>query len=394
MGLSFALKLFLILKYKNLLSLDSDDLNYIKSAVFLIKRGVITYHDYNEPTVFIMPLYPLFLGAMFRLLGWGLTGFQAVRIVQALLSSVTDILVYLMGRRLFDQRTALLSSFLMCFYWPNIVTPAYFLTETLFTFLLCLLVYFSLKFAEDPRPTKFIFLGVLTAAATGCRPTIALYPALLAIYMFFIYRRSGLWYAAKCLLVMTASLVLVLSPWWVRNYVEYGEFIPLTASSGNPLLQGTYVNYRQTPETQVQYGLAKNALERDRIEREAALKRIAKGFREDFRAYLKWYTIGKTVSFWGSPFYWKTFLGVDRHLVYPAHFVLLLGFGGAALLMFRKRLLKPLLPFLVIVCFNIVHCVYMAFDRYAYPLLPLLSLFSAFFLLQLWDRAKKYIPRA
>jgi len=45
--------------------------------------------------------------------------------------------------------------------------------------------------------------------------------------------------------VMFLAFVAVVSPWWIRNYREYGEFIPLAASSGNPLLQGTYVNYEQ-----------------------------------------------------------------------------------------------------------------------------------------------------
>lgn len=59
--LSLFIKLFLIFKYKNQLNLSSDDLNYIKSAVVLIKTGVFTFHNFNEPTVFVMPVYQFFL---------------------------------------------------------------------------------------------------------------------------------------------------------------------------------------------------------------------------------------------------------------------------------------------------------------------------------------------
>ena len=39
---------------------------------------------------------------------------------------------------IFDKKVALISSFLVSFYYPNIITPGYFLTENLFTPLLML----------------------------------------------------------------------------------------------------------------------------------------------------------------------------------------------------------------------------------------------------------------
>lgn len=34
--------------------------------------------------------------------------------------------------------------------------------------------------------------------------------------------------------------LIVLGPWWARNYIQFDKFIPLTAGAGNPLLLGTY----------------------------------------------------------------------------------------------------------------------------------------------------------
>ncbi len=375
-GISLAIKLILIFKYRNLLSLDSDDLNYIKSAAVLVKRGIFVFHNYNEPTVFVTPLYPLFLASIFKLFGWGLMGLQAARVAQALISCVTIWVVFLLGKRLFNLRTAVAAAFLTSFYLPNIVTTGYMLTETLFTALLCLLIYVSIVFADNPGKLRFVLLGALWAAAVLCRPTIALYPILLFVYIL-IYHRYKLSRLILYGVMMGLAFILIFMPWWVRNYNDYGQFIPLAASTGNPMLQGTYINYKQTPENIVYYKLGKNALETDKTEVKTAKRRIAEGFREDFWGYLRWYTIGKTLSMWISIFYWKAFFGIPLYKVYIFHIIILIGFIGIAAALL-KDFRRYMLPVMVIVYMNIVHCITMAFDRYAFPLLPLLSVFSAY----------------
>ena len=124
---------------------------------------------------------------------------------------------------------------------------------------------------------------------------------------------------------MAITFVIIISPWWIRNYREYGMFIPLAASSGNPMLQGTYINYEQTPENIVYYKLGKNALETNQNEVETAKKRMIEGFKNDFWRYLKWYTIDKTLLFWRTGFYWREFLGVNQYQVILFHYIILLG---------------------------------------------------------------------
>lgn len=379
--ISFFLKLYLIFAEGNNLTLFSDDLNYIKSAVALVKKGIFVFWEYNEPTVFVTPVYPFFLAGIFKLFGYEFTGFQVARIIQAVLSSITIILVFLTGKRLFNKTVALISAFMVSFYIPNIITAGYFLTETLFTTLLMLLLFLSLKFSDTQKIYEFFILGIIWGVAALCRPTIALYPVLLFLYLF-IYKKLKITRAIKLGIPMAVAFVLVMSPWWIRNYREYGMFIPLAASSGNPMLQGTYINYEQTPENIVYYELGKNSLETNQIEIEVAKKRMIEGFKKDFWRYLKWYTIDKTRYFWNYPFYWREFLGIKSSFVMLTHYILLLGFPGIIML-FRKGFSKYFLPVALMAYFNIVHCYYMAFDRYAFPLLPVLSLFSAYFILEI-----------
>lgn len=379
--ISFFIKIVLILKYQNNLTLSSDDLNYVKSAVVLIKRGTYIFHNINEPTVFVTPLYPFFLATIFKLFGYGLTGLQAARIIQAVISSVTILLIYLIGTELFNKKVGLLAAFFVSFYVPNIITVGYMLTETIFTMLLCLMIYLSLLFAKKPGYLSFTALGAIWAVASLCRPTIALFPVMLFTYLFW-EKRMKIVKMIKLGTIMFVTFAVIMSPWWIRNYLEYAEFIPLAASSGNPMLQGTYVNYEQTPENIVYYKLGKNAFETNKTEVAVAKMKMKKGFKEDFWGYLRWYTLGKTYLFWGTIFYWKHFFNISPNFVVYNHYILILtGFLGTFLLLFR-RISKYSLLILVILYFNAIHCVYMAFDRYAFPIIPLITIFSSYFILE------------
>jgi 4-amino-4-deoxy-L-arabinose transferase-like glycosyltransferase len=374
--LSFMLKMILIVRYENFLTLSSDDLNYIKSAAALVKRGIFTFHQYNEPTVFITPLYPIFLAIIFKVFGTGLPGLQAVRVIQAILSSVSIVYVFFISKELFNPKIALTASFFVAFYIPNIVTSGYILTETLFIFLFYVLLYYSLKFAEESSVVKFSFLGVLWGAASLCRPAISLFPLFLFLHVWFL-KKVEYKKIFKLAFSMVLSFAIIMLPWWIRNFREYGEFIPLAASGGNPMLQGTYIGYQQTPSNTVYYKLGGNSLETNKTEMKVAKERIIHGFREDFWGYLRWFTLGKSYYFWLTIFYWKEYFGIGQGPVLVYHYFLLTGLVGAALLLF-KRSARYMLPVSMILYFNGIHCVYMAFDRYALPVMPLVSIFCAY----------------
>lgn len=380
--ISFIIKCILILKYKNTLTLSSDDLNYIKSTVVLCEKGILTYSDINEPSVFIMPGYPFFLACIFKVFGYGLAGIQAVRLIQALLSCMTVVLIFLIARDLFDYRVAITAGLFVAFYPPNITTSGLVLTETLFTTLLYLLIYLSIKFSYNPDIFKFMALGTVWTLTLLIRPTIAFYPVFLFIYLI-LYHKVTFRNIIPYVIAMSITFITIMSPWWIRNYIEIGEFIPLAASSGNPMLQGTYVDYKQTSENTVYYKLGKNALETNRNEVETAKKRIISEFKKDFWGYLRWFTIGKTYYFWSGVFYWKEYLNISAKYVLLFHKFLLIGFVGISILLFRN-FTKYILPVSIVIYFNLIHCVYMAFDRYAFPLMPILSMFCAYVIIEIY----------
>ncbi len=389
LSVSALIRFYTVFKYGSSLTLASDDLNYIKSAAVLLEEGRLVFHQYNEPTVFIMPGYPFFLGGIFALFGTGLEGMQAVRLIQVILQVFSLYFIYRIAAYTFNMTAGIISLLLLAFYMPSITAPGFLLTESVFTFFLVLIVYVSLLYIDKPGLKKLMAIGFLTAAATLIRPTMLLYPFLFILYVIF---RKGfdIKRIIKAAAVIFSVVIVFMVPWWVRNFNEYNRFIPLSAAGGNPMLQGTYINYEQTKDNTVYYKLGETALETNDIEMAVAFERIKKGFGDNAYNYIKWYTLDKTKFFWGTVFYWKEFLGVKTGIVIIHHyFLLLLGFLGFIVQLVTKNP-RYMLPLIIMVYFNIIHCIYMAFDRYAYPMIPFLAISAAYLIAYSFSKIKGF----
>ena len=109
------------------------------------------------------PAYPLFLAVVYVVSG---RSYVAVRFVQAIIGALTSIIIYLLGKRLFNKKTGLTASLISVLYYPFILQPAYLLTEVLFTFLLVLsMTFFS--YYHINRKHLNLFMGAIFFSFLG-----------------------------------------------------------------------------------------------------------------------------------------------------------------------------------------------------------------------------------
>jgi 4-amino-4-deoxy-L-arabinose transferase-like glycosyltransferase len=84
--------------------------------------------------------------------------------------------------------------------------------------------------------------AALSGAAAGAviltQPAVTPFLALAFIALKPCFGRSRDWYRASVIAAACATLLLV--PWWVRNWVVFDAFVPLTTSSGLALWQGAH----------------------------------------------------------------------------------------------------------------------------------------------------------
>lgn len=385
---SLALKIILVLVHGTFYDYHSDDRGYLESAKILHDTGRFTYNDPSKPTVFITPALPGFLAFVMTFTGDGVALEQTVRVLQAGMITVALWLLFRIGTRLFSEKAALWAVIACTLYPPLWLVSNMIFTESLFTLAVMLLLDTAMRAEEKPTLLRAILFGLVWAAAVYIRPTIALFPGL--FFLLLLYRRKIPWLRlVRCGLVASVVFVLCLAPWWVRNYhVSGGKFIPLTQSSGNPLLLGTYpwTVPALFMEEQKTWHTTDDLWVNDRIDTEKAKERIRDGFTHHFWTYASWYTVGKFLLFWGDVFYWLPLPGVPLAVAILCHYLILIpGFLG----MWAFRRNRGAVTILVLLGYmSLVHMVYLTHSRYSVPLMPLVALFAAAYAEQALQKRK------
>lgn len=378
--------------------MDNDDVKYLRSAWTLLETGRFTYLYPERDTVFIMPGLTAVLAFFVKL--FGRYPILPFKIFQGMLMTFGLYVFFLIARRIFHAKAGLIGVGLMILYLPNIYVTNLLMTETIFAVLFLLLFYTAMYAIETKQMRYYIGGGILLGGMVLFRPTILPFPAVIfCVWLIKKYKvREMVRFGVPVILIVCAML----SPWWIRNYVLFDRFIPLTLASGNPMLQGAFIHYDQSVKATEgidYYNIIKQTrpdidLERfgkdeivtDAVEREMVNIRFREAMMKDPGPYIKWYTLGKTYENFKQPFLWKALFGVSlrRNVVY--HWILLLS-GIAGFLLFALLQRKQKKPYfwmllLSVLYFNGSHLPFYCFARYVYPIMPLVIMCSAYLLYQ------------
>lgn len=180
------------------------------------------------------PGYPFFLLVLYVVFGHGAI---AVMLAQSLLGALTCVIVYLIGWEWSGRRLGALAASL-CIVDPEFLHwTGRFLTETLFTCLVALLVLLCIRLPRSRGWTPTAVTGLVLGYATLVRPNLLLLVPFLVAYFLFCCEgalRRRLLFA----LLPPALCVLVLLPWTIRNYRVLGELVPVATIGGLALYAG------------------------------------------------------------------------------------------------------------------------------------------------------------
>jgi hypothetical protein len=201
---------------------DHDSRLYLRLAGSLLD-------SFSFPSIFRTPVYPSFIAFIYSLFG---KYPQALLIFQYLLDSLTAIFVVLIFSRMFqNSRYSYLAGFIyavnpFAIFYSNMI-----LTETLFTLVLAVSVYYFIIFLQT-QERKFIFLSsLLLGAATLCRPISIYLPLFLLPFIFVAGHKFRYKLKAGAAFLIISYMVLI--PWYMRNYNEYGRWTLSTVSDLN-----------------------------------------------------------------------------------------------------------------------------------------------------------------
>jgi len=362
---------------------DNDDVKFIRSAWILADTGNYTYHTPPTATVFMMPGLSFVLAFFVTIFG-KFGGLTAFRVFQAIVQTGSLFLVFLIARKLFNSKVGLVAIIISVLsiadYWvSNLI-----LTETIFKFFILCLVYFSIYALEEQKSKYYVLGGVVLGLATLFRPTIATFP--IVILYIWLLRKYKFKTMLKYTAIVAAVFCLVLSPWWVRNYSIFHKFIPLTLATGNPTLQGTYINYDQSSAktdglNYAQFQYPGTEIGNNEVEMQIVKYRLTNLVPKQPLEFLAWYTVGKANHQINYPFFWSPkFLGVNSVMagLWHALTLLLSIIGGIIFYLNKKRNKIGTLAIATIVYFIVIYLPFFTMGRYFYPAMPFVIIFAAY----------------
>lgn len=210
-----------------------------------VARGLLSGRGFSSPfpslqsSAIMPPVYPLVVAAIFALFGvHTLASVLATLGLNALLSSLACIPVYLMARRSFGERVALWAGWAWSFSPYGIYFSAEWAWSTQVLLLsLCWLLYLSQDLERSSSLKLWAGFALLTGFATLTEPVVlTIAPWLVVISAVRLARAGKSWLlpAVLAAVVLTATLM----PWIARNYVVFHRFIPMRDSMGLELKLG------------------------------------------------------------------------------------------------------------------------------------------------------------
>ncbi|MBM3322392.1 tetratricopeptide repeat protein [candidate division WOR-3 bacterium] len=204
--------------------------------------AVAAGREFIADAFFRAPLYPYFLGLVYRLLGPDLF---AVRIVQAIIGSLSAGFTYLLARRVLtwkrldstaNRSAARVAGFTFAAYPLAIYFDGELLIAGLLVFLLLVGLWLLVRCHDLDR--RWYLPGLLFGLAALARPNVLAFLAVLPVWLYLEYRRR----AWSRLAWVWGAAALVILPVTLRNYVVSRTFVPIAWQAGTNFYIGNNPN--------------------------------------------------------------------------------------------------------------------------------------------------------
>jgi len=344
-------------------------------------------HDYAIARV--GPLYQYFLAGTYKIFGHH---YAPVWILQALLHALSAWLVYLTALLILrssekKKTIGLWAAAIFGFYPDLIEISAMVMSETLYLFLLCLLLYifFRYRYMEQKNYWLAAGLSLISGLAALARPTVLLF---IPVVVFYFYRKK-LWRQGILFLIILAA---VFTPWTIRNYGVYHEFMPFGAAGNFNFWIGNYHNGNgeQEPTDEQRQFAATEEVKNINSESLARFKTFLRDYPAEFLKLTvlrvsKYFSVARPMGFW----FYQTGLGQMIFVFSSALascFLFVLGVGGIINSLFlKKETEREALWYLSAFGLTVSLLIFVTVveTRYRFQIYPALAIFAAYFLVAL-----------
>jgi hypothetical protein len=207
-------------------------LNNLETNKILSVRSV---NDIPVPNIFMPPLYPLFLYIIKIFFNNLETFLKATFIVQFVLSVITIFLSFKIFLELFSKNISHIGAFAFAVFPLNVFAVSQISSITLQLFLLNFFLLSYIRLFKKIDLINVIIFSISSGLLILLRGEFFLFVFLSLIYLQIKQKQIFK------ILFTTTLIILIISPYLYRNYVNFGV-ITITKSSGYNLLKGNHPN--------------------------------------------------------------------------------------------------------------------------------------------------------
>jgi hypothetical protein len=184
------------------------------------------------------PGYPMFLAAVYATFG---RSFPLVAAVQGVLNAFAVLAVFLFGYRVFGFSTGFLGGLLVAVSPHIAATSNLILADAISSIPILLAFVVVLPVVQSQSSPRAEIIRVCLAAfllgvGVWLRPNVVLLGPFAAVFVFFLLGRNRR--ALALASVVALGPLLVVSPITLRNWLVFGEFVPVSINGGITLWQG------------------------------------------------------------------------------------------------------------------------------------------------------------
>lgn len=352
-------------------------------------------------TTFIPPLVPYFYAGFIKIMGLSQNALLVLMLIQAFVGAFLPILVFKATQNFFNENAARWSAIVSFLYLPAAMTATTFSGAVFYPLAGLGMIYYLGKLWKQGSVFSSVGVGVMAGVLSLMRSEFYyMFFALITITLVIWYKSYNYKYIAKYVSITVIAFLLTTGWWGIRNYAEFGRFIPVTGHPWremwrgyNPYASGSGAgkNGFRIWENKKEYAHITKAL--DSIPFDNTFEEKAdKIYKREVVQYVKnhttdavWLAVKKVIMFWSIDVYYEK----AKHPLYilPQILTSILMFMGAYYT-FRENK-KTMLPWIIMfVCYSGVFALTYVLPRYQSYVFPLFFPLAGVALFKIVERKK------
>ena len=218
-------------------------LNYKQQARLIQANGLASLYDASSPTnnpdlLGHPPGYPILLSVLYRVSGEQDTVTQFLQII---LDSLSVVIIVLIAFEFFPAAIGVIAGLMAAlapqFSWNSLTL----LPDSLATLPILVAMLIIVKTRQATKVSgrsellSILIAGALLGISVWLRPNALLLAPFLAFFLPFIYKRGA---RLRLALILVCGALLIVIPLTIRNFLVFGELIPVSLGAGQTLIEG------------------------------------------------------------------------------------------------------------------------------------------------------------